>query len=130
MSTVDWGARAASLDWNVRPFIGGRYVVSKSEEVCENVNPARETSLCQFRAGSGTDIDHAVSVCRERFDDKSWRDLSATRRADSLLRLATILEARQSHLALLDSLEMGKPISAALLDAGVIAPALLRACAG
>jgi acyl-CoA reductase-like NAD-dependent aldehyde dehydrogenase len=127
---MNWRESAAEIRWNVRPFIDGRYHASTSTETFDNINPATETSLCTIAIGSSEDINKAVSAARRRFDDGSWPDLPPVRRAEVLIKFAELIARDKNQLALLDSLEMGKPISAALRDAEVLAPTLLRSWAG
>jgi acyl-CoA reductase-like NAD-dependent aldehyde dehydrogenase len=125
-----WKEAAGAVSWNVRPFINGRYRRSTSTDFFDNINPATETVLCRAAVGSPADIDEAVRVARQRFDDGSWSDLPPARRADALLKLADLIAAHKSTIALLDSLEMGKPIQAALYDAEHLAVPYLRSWAG
>lgn len=126
----NWQESANGVGWNVQPFINGRYRPSTSKESYESINPATETVLCRVPEGSGEDIDEAVRVARNRFDDGCWSELSPVRRVEILLKLADLMVKHQHELALFDTLEMGKPIQASLADAGGSAPALLRSWAG
>ena len=66
--------------------------------------------------------DEAVRVARQRFDNGCWSELPPVIRIDVLLKLADLIGQHQGELALLDTLEMGKPIKAALYDAHHLAP--------
>jgi acyl-CoA reductase-like NAD-dependent aldehyde dehydrogenase len=120
----------AGIQWSVQPFIDGRRRPSMSKECFTNINPATERSLCEVPVGSAADVSDAVHVARQRFNDGCWSGLSPLRRSEILLRLAELLVEHRADIALLDTLEMGKPIQASLFDAGIIAPMLLRSCAG
>src|SRR6202166_1461912 len=113
---VSWKESAAAVDWNIRPFIGGCYRPSNASEFFEDINPATEAPLCSVSVGSAADIDEAVRVARQRFDDGCWSQLPPVRRAEILVRLADLMVERKAELALLDTLEVGKPIRAALFD--------------
>lgn len=126
----DWKERAAKVAWNVRPFIDGRYSDSSSSESFDNINPATEKALCVVSCGSVADVDRAVNIARRRFEDGCWSELPATGRAEILFRLADLMVRDKAELALLDTLEMGKPIQASLYDAERFAPSLLRGWAG
>ncbi len=114
---MNWKEAAAAVRWNIQPFIDGRYRPSQSSDLFDNINPATETVLCQVPVGSAADVDEAVRVARARFDDGCWSELPAVSRAAILIRLADLIIEHKAELALLDSLEMGKPIQAALFDA-------------
>jgi acyl-CoA reductase-like NAD-dependent aldehyde dehydrogenase len=126
-----WAHAAASVRWDTRPFIDGRYRRSSSaSDVFDNVNPATEETLCTVAVGSTEDVDEAVRVARERFRDGCWSGLSPARRAEALLKLADLIVEQREELALLDCLEMGRPIQAALGRVQDQAPSLLRSWAG
>jgi len=127
---VNWKESAAAVRWNIQPFIDGRYRPSIAAESFDNINPATEATLCRVSAGNAQDIDEAVRVARRRFNDGCWSELPPGRRAEILTRLADLIIQQKTELALLDTLEMGKPIKAALNDAENFAPMLLRSWAG
>jgi acyl-CoA reductase-like NAD-dependent aldehyde dehydrogenase len=128
--SVDWPAAAAAVSWNVQPFVNGAYRGSGASESVDNVNPADETVLCRFPVGEAADVDEAVRAARESFREGSWPRATPMHRAEVLARLADLIVEHADELALLDCLEMGKPIEAALLDAREFAPVLLRSWAG
>ena len=127
---MTWKDSAAAISWNIRPLIAGRYRASSATECFHSVNPATETNLCRVAVGDSADIEEAVRVARQRFNDGCWSELPPRERAEKLLKLADLIVQHKAELALLDSLEMGKPILAALYDAESYAPGLLRSCAG
>ncbi|WP_234395112.1 aldehyde dehydrogenase [Acetobacter papayae] len=61
--------------------------------------------------GGAEDIDRAVRTARAAFTDGRWSRLSPTARKDTLLRLATLIRENHEEFALLDTLDMGKPIT-------------------
>src|SRR5687767_3041753 len=111
---MNWKEAAAAVRWNIQPFINGRYRPSDSKERIDNINPATETVLCQIPAGDAADVDEAVHVARRSFEDGRWSQLPPGKRADILNKLADLIVKHKNDIALLDSLEMGKPIQAAL----------------
>jgi len=123
---MSWKSNAAAVDWNIRPFIDGRFRASASGESIANINPATETELCRIPVGSPVDVDEAVRMSRRRFNDGCWSQLPPARRTEILFRLADLLVAHKAELALLDCLEMGKPIQAALYDVEHLAALYLR----
>lgn len=127
---MNWKESAAAIRWNVRPFIDGRYRSSDATEQFDTINPATEAPLCRAAVGAASDIDQAVRAARRRFDDGCWSGLPPIRRAEGLQRLADLLAEQKEALALLDTLEMGKPIQAALHDVQHFATSFLRLAAG
>jgi acyl-CoA reductase-like NAD-dependent aldehyde dehydrogenase len=128
-NAIDWKKRAAAVRWQPLPFINGRYRGSDSPDLIEDINPATETALCRYPAGSSTDVAEAVRVARKRFNDGCWSELPPARRSKVLSTLADLIARQGEELGLLDTLEVGKPIRDALDDAGRFAPALLRSWA-
>jgi acyl-CoA reductase-like NAD-dependent aldehyde dehydrogenase len=127
---MSWELRGRQIQWNVRPFINGKYQRSKSSDRFTHLNPATETILYDVPPGDADDIDRAVTIARHRFDDGCWSNLPASHRAEILLKLANLIVANASNLALLDALEMGKPIQISLNEVQHLAPLLLRSWAG
>src|SRR5579859_2148572 len=127
--TRNWNEQAATVNWNIQPFINGRFRRSCSKEFFDNINPATETILSRVPAGNDADVDAAVSNGRQRFNEGCWSELPSSRRAEILLRLADLVVQHKAELALLDTLEMGKPIKAAVQDADRVA-IQLRSWAG
>jgi acyl-CoA reductase-like NAD-dependent aldehyde dehydrogenase len=128
--SMNWKQSAAAIRWNIQPFINGRYRPSASKETLDNINPASETVLCQIPAGHASDVDEAVRVARQSFEDGRWSELPPLKRAECLNTFANLIVKHKNEIALLDSLEMGKPITAALYDAETFSIRLLRSWAG
>ncbi|MBB4631448.1 aldehyde dehydrogenase family protein [Sphingosinicella soli] len=110
---IDWHARAAALSVPVRPFIDGRFVDSAADAHFESINPATNGAVCTLSVGADDDVDRAVAAARRAFEDGRWAKSTPLQRKAVLLRIAELIEANADDLALMDSLEMGKAISAA-----------------
>jgi len=130
IAQMSWRKAACAIRWSIRPFIDGRYRISDSQEHLENVNPATEEVLCHFSIGDSADVNEAVRVARLRFNEGCWSGLPPGRRAAILMKLADLVTRYHADIALLDTLEMGKPIAASIYDAQTFAPFFLRSCAG
>lgn len=127
---MNWRESAADIRWVIQPFIDGRYWPSSSTSCFDNVNPATEQSLCEIPVGSSADVDDAVRVARRRFNEGCWSEMPPVRRVAVLLKLADLIVKHRTSLALLDSLEMGKPIRASVGDVEMLSAAMLRTGAG
>ena len=92
-------------------FVGGGFRESVSGERFVTENPATGQPLGEVAAGAEADIDMAVRAARDAFEDGRWSGRSPADRKSVLLRFADLLEANLGELALLDSLEAGKPIT-------------------
>jgi acyl-CoA reductase-like NAD-dependent aldehyde dehydrogenase len=115
----DWLAAAAALSPETRLFIDGRFTEAASGETFETTSPRDGSVLARVAAGGVDDVDRAVQAARAAFDDGRWRELSPKERKRIMLRWAELIRAHAEELALLDTLEMGKPIAESLrVDAG------------
>ena len=92
-------------------FIDGSFQPASSGERFATENPATGRPLADIAAGGAEDIDRAVGAARRAFDDGRWSRRSPAERKATLLRLADLIETNAEELALLDSLEAGKPIT-------------------
>ncbi len=111
LTHAQWQSRAAALTPEGRHFIGGQLLASRSGAMFDCVNPANGAVLARVARGDGADIDLAVSSAQAAWADKRWRGLAPRTRMDILLRFAAQIERHTEELALLETLDMGKPIS-------------------
>ena len=113
---AQWRNAARTMRWKIAPFINGESVASKSLDQYPLLNPSTEIPLCGAPSGDRADVDAAVQVSRERFKEGCWSGLSPRDRARALCRLSDLILRDKSEIALLDTLEVGKPITSALDD--------------
>ncbi|MFK0158082.1 aldehyde dehydrogenase family protein [Streptomyces sp. NPDC090493] len=110
-SYTDWLAAAGKLAFETRPFIDGSFTDATSGDSFTSVSPRDGAVLAQVQAAGAQDVDRAVRSARAAFEDGRWRDLAPKERKRILLRWAELILADAEELALLDTLEMGKPIT-------------------
>ena len=103
-------SQAEGLDYRNQCFIDGRFVDAASGKTFDCVSPIDGKVLTQVAAGDQEDVDRAVKAARTAFEDGRWSGLAPARRKKVLLRWADLLEQHASELALLETLDMGKPI--------------------
>ncbi len=106
-----WTARAGALVPEGRHFIDGQLRPSRSGAWFDSVNPATGAVLAQVARGDRHDVDAAVASAQAAWSDRRWRALAPRARIDILLRFADRIERHAEELALLETLDMGKPIS-------------------
>ncbi|KLN59920.1 aldehyde dehydrogenase [Kiloniella spongiae] len=111
LSKKDWTNKATALTFETRLFIDGGYRAASKGEELETINPANDTLLASMAAGTEEDIDLAVAAAKKAWDDGRWRHMPPRHRMEILSRLADLIEENAGELALLESLDMGKPIS-------------------
>lgn len=90
-------------------FINGKAVASADGKVFANINPATGEVISQVAEGGKAEIDAAVAAARHAF--KTWGRTTPAERAKLLNRVAEIIESRVDELALLETLDTGKPLT-------------------
>ena len=110
----EWSATAAALEPSTGAFIDGELVDAASGETFERINPATGEVIARVAAGDAEDVDRAVRAARRAFDAADWSMADPAERKRVLLRLAELIREHAEELALLDSLDMGKPVEDAL----------------
>ena len=97
-----------SVPERTRLWIGGRWVDPHSKRWFASVNPATESTLSQVAEADAHDVDAAVQAARKAF--KPWSRLRASERAKYLYRVARRIQERARELAVLETMDGGKPI--------------------
>jgi acyl-CoA reductase-like NAD-dependent aldehyde dehydrogenase len=90
-------------------FIDGAFVRSSGGETFATSNPATGAVLAQVASGTAADVDRAVAAARAAYE-RVWQRLSPARRAAYLYRIARAISERSRELAVLETLDNGKPI--------------------
>jgi aldehyde dehydrogenase (NAD+) len=90
-------------------FIGGEFVEPDDGETFKTINPASEEVLAEISEAGPRDIDRAIAAARKAFDGP-WGSMPGKERAKYLFRIARIIQERSRELAVLESLDNGKPI--------------------
>jgi aldehyde dehydrogenase (NAD+) len=90
-------------------FIDGDFVPGKGDGVFKTISPATEEVLAEVTEASAADVDRAVSAAR-RVYERTWSVMPGRERAKYLFRIARIIQERARELAVLESLDNGKPI--------------------
>lgn len=114
MNTIDWHARAAALTMDGRAWINGQRVDAADGSTFECLSPVDGRKLADVARCKAADVDRAVVAAREAFEDRRWAGLSPRARKTILIRFADLVMANREELALLETLDMGKPISASM----------------
>ncbi len=105
-----WHERARALRPGALALIGGALTPARSGATFDDVSPIDGRILAQVAAGDAADIDVAVAAARTAFERRVWADQPPARRKRVLLRFAELVEAAGEELALLETLDVGKPI--------------------
>jgi aldehyde dehydrogenase (NAD+) len=89
-------------------FIGGRMVEPHSKRRFPTINPATEKKLAEVAEADEVDVDRAVRAAGKAFD--SWAGLAPSRRARYLFRISRLIQERARELAVVETMDGGKPI--------------------
>jgi acyl-CoA reductase-like NAD-dependent aldehyde dehydrogenase len=104
-------ANAARLRIETRLFIDGKFIDAAQGGRFTSINPATGEPLAEMAAGTAEDIDRAVASARRAFKGGGWSRMAPRQRMEILYRFATLVERRAEDLAVLETLDMGKPIA-------------------
>ena len=105
-----WQQRAARQTFLDTALIGGQQIASASGATFEAINPATNQLLARVAACGEDEVNLAVRSARRAFEEGPWARMAPVERKKILVRLAELLLANREELALLDSLNMGKPV--------------------
>jgi acyl-CoA reductase-like NAD-dependent aldehyde dehydrogenase len=105
-----WHARSRALRPSALALINGALVPARSGATFDCVSPIDGRTLAAVAACDSADVDAAVAAARAAFERRDWADQPPAERKRVLLRFAERVEAATQELALLETLDVGKPI--------------------
>lgn len=111
-----WQEKAKKLAIETRLFINGLYCDAADHSTFETVDPGAQQTLATVARGKKTDVDRAVQAARDVFDRGDWSQAAPAQRKAVLNTLADLMEQHREELALLETLDTGKPIRHSLRD--------------
>ncbi len=118
----DWHAAAKQLRVDGRAVIAGQRCAALSGQTFDSASPIDGRHLAPVARSQAEDVNAAVASCRKAFDDGRWAHQSPASRKKVLQRFAEKILAARDELALLETLDMGKPIRYSLaVDVGATA---------
>ena len=110
-TVTDWQAIASELDIEGRAFLNGSYVDALSGETRPTLNPANGNTLADVAVCGAEDAEVAVGHARASFESGAWSAMAPADRKMILVRWSELIDEHVEELALLESLDVGKPIS-------------------
>jgi len=114
LTRADWEQRAKTLTIETRAFVHGEYRAAESGATFECISPVDGRLLGLVASCDQADAELAVKDARATFDSGVWSRLAPAKRKKVMIRFAELIEQHGEELALLETLDMGKPISDAL----------------
>lgn len=97
--------------YQARHFIDGKFIDSADGQTSERVSPSHGIVVSQAALGSNAETELAVKAARTAFDDGRWSRLAGKDRSVILNKVADLIEQNEERLAVMETLESGKPIS-------------------
>ncbi|MGK2851597.1 MAG: aldehyde dehydrogenase [Candidatus Limnocylindrales bacterium] len=110
LTTAEWLERASLVAPRNELFIDGAYVPAASGRTFDDITGRDGSVITRVAEGGAEDVDRAVAAARRSFDDGRWAGQSPANRKRVLLRFADLIREHRDELALLESLDVGKPI--------------------
>ena len=110
----DWKHLSASIQLDGRAFINGKRVAAKSGAQFDCISPINGQKIADIARGNGDDIDAAVAAARAAFEDGRWAHKTPRERKMIMVRFSELLLQNAETLALMETLDMGKPINYSL----------------
>ncbi len=104
-------ARPTDLAFRTQAFIDGDFVDSASGRTFAAENPATGRPLAEIAECGVEDVDRAVAAARRAADSGAWSGMAPADRKRILIRFADLVDAHAEELALIETLDVGKPIS-------------------
>jgi gamma-glutamyl-gamma-aminobutyraldehyde dehydrogenase/4-guanidinobutyraldehyde dehydrogenase/NAD-dependent aldehyde dehydrogenase len=110
MATRNWHQFSSALRIDGRAFIGGSRVDARCGQRFDCISPIDGRKLAEVARCDGSDVDAAVAAARAAFEDRRWAGKPPAERKRVLVRFADLMLEHRDELALLETLDMGKPI--------------------
>ncbi|HNA95996.1 MAG TPA: aldehyde dehydrogenase family protein [Chitinophagaceae bacterium] len=100
---------SASIKPQYDLFINGEWTKPQSGKYFGTINPATEEKLSEVAAANAADVDKAVKAARNAYE-KVWKKMPAKERAKYIFRISRMIQEKARELAIIESLDGGKPI--------------------
>lgn len=108
---INWHERSQTLRIETRAYIDGAYVDALSGQTFKCINPATGLPIASIASCDAADVERAVKSARRVFDAGDWSRAAPLERKKVLQRFSTLILEHREELALLESLNVGKPIT-------------------
>ena len=110
LTHAEYQAIAQDMNLACNAFIDGKFQAARSRKTFASVNPATGKEIAKVAACDAKDVNLAVKKAREAFADGRWSRLHPTERKAILIRLAKLMRRNRHELAVLESIDSGKPV--------------------
>ncbi len=106
----DYEKTAANLKFDTKALIDGKLTESESGRTFESVSPGTGKVITSITSCSIEDVNKAVAAARSAFNSGVWSEMAPSDRKNILLRFADLIEKNGPELAVMESIDSGKPI--------------------
>jgi len=110
LTREEYASLAAEMIYPAAPFIDGKYRSGRGKKFA-TINPATGEDIAKIQGANGKDVDLAVEKAREAFDQGHWSKMHPSDRKDILIRLCKLITRNRRELAVMESVDSGKPIT-------------------
>jgi gamma-glutamyl-gamma-aminobutyraldehyde dehydrogenase len=110
LTRAEYQAIAQDLNLPCNAFIDGKFQAARSRKTFTSINPATGKTIAKIAACDARDVDFAVKKAREAFDDGRWSKMHPSERKAVLIRLAKLMKRNSHELAVMESIDSGKPV--------------------
>ncbi len=111
MDKSAWEKRASELKPESRMYINGSFVDAVSGKTFDDVSPRDQRVIAKVAAGDTEDVNRAVKAALTSFESGVWSEMNPRDKKAIMLKWADLIREHQEELALLETLDVGKPIS-------------------
>jgi 4-(gamma-glutamylamino)butanal dehydrogenase len=110
LSREEYQSIADEMVFPSNAHIHGKFAAARSGETFPTVNPATGKVLANIASCGPEEVDYAVKKARQAFDAGAWSRLHPSARKEILIQLVKLMKRNRHELAVLESLDSGKPI--------------------
>lgn len=107
----DYRTRISQVSYRNQAFINGKFAAAASGETFDCISPIDGQVLTKVAACDTEDVERAVKAARTAFEKGTWSQMAPMQRKRILLRWVALIEKHAQELALLETLDVGKPIT-------------------
>ncbi|MEN9300544.1 MAG: hypothetical protein RLZZ254_325, partial [Actinomycetota bacterium] len=110
----EWTKRAGQKVKRTQLWIDGKFVDAASGKTFESLNPRDGSLIANVAEGDAADVDKAVAAAKRSFESGAWSEMAPLERKKVMLRWSALINEHAEELALLETMNCGKPISDSL----------------
>ena len=110
LTTQEYEKVAQSLTYNTKALINGKLVDAASGKTFDTVNPANGKVITSIASCGTEEVEEAVKAARAAFDSGKWSRIAPEERKKMLFKFADLIEKNATELAVMESIDSGKPI--------------------